>query len=257
MRTRVVRHDDAAEDSERYDPVMVERLPQEWQKKKLEHFAEMKSFPNVFEPETGEVFRKDYKMKGKWRSDYFGNERPIVLELGCGKGEYSVGMAKKYPNKNFIGVDIKGARMWRGAKTCLEENISNVAFLRTRIEFIQSCFEKDEVDEIWITFPDPQPKDRQEKKRLTGPLFIERYRSFLKKDGVIHLKTDSAFFYEFTRAELERNHYVLLEDTKDLYGEKMEDLDDDTKEILSIKTHYEKIFSDKGCKIHYLKFKLV
>lgn len=227
------------------------------QKKKLEHFAEMKSFPNVFEPKTEEVFRKEYKMKGKWKTEYFKNDQPIILELGCGKGEYSVGIAKKYPDRNFIGVDIKGARMWRGAKTCLEENIRNVAFLRTRIEFLESCFDKEEVDELWITFPDPQPKDRQEKKRLTGPLFIQRYRSFLKETAVIHLKTDSDFFYDFTKGEVLRNNYHILEDTQDLYGEKIEDLDDDTKEILSIKTHYEKIFTDKGCKIHYLKFKLV
>lgn len=226
------------------------------QKRKLEHFAEMKSFPNVFEPETEEVFRKDYKMKGRWRTSFFKNDHPIVLELGCGKGEYSVGMARKYPDKNFIGIDIKGARMWRGSKTCLEENIQNVAFLRTRIEFIESCFKKDEVDEIWITFPDPQPKDRQEKKRLTGSLFMNRYRNFLKPEGIVHLKTDSDFFYNFTREEIEKHRYLILEDTADLYAEKLEQLDEDTKEILSIRTHYEKIFSEKGHKIHYLKFKL-
>src|SRR5690554_1212713 len=152
-------------------------------KMKLQRFEEVDTFSNVFQPKTEEVFRADYKMKGRWNSNYFKNTHPIVLELGCGKGEYSVGMARKFPNKNFIGVDIKGARMWRGAKTALEERIKNVGFLRTRIEFIEGCFAKDEVSEIWITFPDPQPKDRQEKKRLTGPLFIKRYLSFLKKGG--------------------------------------------------------------------------
>lgn len=224
-------------------------------KRKLEHFAEMKSFPNVFEPATEEVLDKDYKMKGKWRSEYFYNQNPLVLELGCGKGEYTVGMSKKFPEKNFIGIDIKGARMWRGSKTALEEGIENAAFLRSRIEFITSCFEKNEVDEIWITFPDPQPKDRQEKKRLTGGLFINRYRKFLKPGGIIHLKTDSDFFYHFTMEEIEKNGYELLENTADLYGEAIGNMDKTTQEILSIKTHYEKIFTEKGHKIHYLKFK--
>ena len=159
-------------------------------KRKLEHFAEMKTFPHVFEPELKEVFNTTYKMQGKWKSHFFKNENPLVLELGCGKGEYSIGMAEKFPNKNFIGIDIKGARMWRGAKTAQEENSTNVAFLRTRIEFIEACFGKGEVDEIWITFPDPQIKDRREKKRLTGPLFINRYRQFMKADGLVHLKIE-------------------------------------------------------------------
>ena len=157
------------------------------QKRKLEHFAEMKTFPNVYEPDTEEVLRQDYFMKGQWRSKHFKNENPIVLELGCGKGEYSVGMGRKYPNKNFIGIDIKGARMWRGSKTALEENINNVAFLRTRIEFIESCFAKDEVDEIWITFPDPQPQSTRERKRLTSPIFINQYKKVLSENGLIHL----------------------------------------------------------------------
>ena len=224
-------------------------------KRKLEHFAEMKSFPNVFEPATEEVLNREYKMKGSWRSGFFNNGHPLVLELGCGKGEYTVGMAKKFPEKNFIGIDIKGARMWRGSKTALEEGITNAAFLRTRIEFIVNCFAKDEVDEIWITFPDPQPKDRQEKKRLTGKPFIERYKNFLKPDGIVHLKTDSDFFYTFTLEEIEKNGYQLLENTADLYGEAIEDMNNTTQEILSIKTHYEKIFTKKGHKIHYLKFK--
>ena len=224
-------------------------------KRKLEHFAEMKTFANVFEPKLEEVFRADYKMKGKGKSEFFKNDHPLILELGCGKGEYSVGMAQKFPERNYIGVDIKGARMWRGAKTALEENIANVAFLRTRIEFIEGCFAKDEVDEIWITFPDPQPKDRQEKKRLTGPLFIKRYLQFLKEDGTIHLKTDNNFFYNYSLEEVKRHGYEILEATDDLYGEKIEDFDETTREILSIKTHYEKLFTAKGHKIHYLKFK--
>lgn len=225
-------------------------------KQKLAHFAEMKTFPNVFEPETEEIFRKDYHTKGNWHKEVFKNDHPIVLELGCGKGEYSVGMARKFPMKNFIGCDIKGARMWRGAKTSQEEGIKNVAFFRTRIEFIEGGFAENEVDEIWITFPDPQPKDRQEKKRLTGPMFIERYKKFLKKGGTIHLKTDSEFFFRFTLDEIQKRGYELIEHTFDLYGDAVHNYDQDTKDILSIKTHYEKIFSDKGFKINYLKFKV-
>lgn len=225
-------------------------------KRKLEHFAEMKTFPHVFEPSLEEVFHKPYKFKGNWRKEVFKNNKPLVLELGCGKGEYSVGMARKFPDKNFIGIDIKGARMWRGAKTSFEEKLANVAFLRTRIEFIESCFASNEVDEIWITFPDPQMKDRREKKRLTGPLFIERYRQFLKPDGIVHLKTDSEFFYEFSVEQTKINQYEVLESTADLYGEKIASFDTDTQEILSIKTHYEGIFTEKGHKIHYLKFKI-
>ena len=225
-------------------------------KRKLEHFAEMKTFPHVFEPSLEEVFKVPYKLNGKWHKEVFKNDNPIVLELGCGKGEYTLGMARKFPNKNFIGIDIKGARIWRGAKTSLDEGLTNVAFLRTRIEFIETCFGKSEIDEIWITFPDPQAKDRREKKRLTGPLFIDRYSKFLKEDGIIHLKTDSSFFYEYSLEEVERNNYPILESTADLYAEKIVDFDESTQEILSIKTHYEQLLTAKGHKIHYLKFKL-
>ena len=224
-------------------------------KKKLEHFAEMKMFPHAFEPELNEVFRTDYKMKGNWRKEFFKNDNPLVVEFGCGKGEYSVGMSRKFPDKNFIGVDIKGARMWRGAKTAEEEGLKNIAFLRTRIEFIEGCFAASEVDEIWITFPDPQMKDRREKKRLTGPLFIERYKQFLKPDGIIHLKTDSDFFYEFSAEECESNGYEVLFKTDNLYKEGIQNFDADFQEILNIKTHYEQIFTEKGHNIHYLRFR--
>lgn len=225
-------------------------------KRKLEHFAEMKTFPHVFEPSLEEVFNTAYHLKGNWSEKVFENGNPITLELGCGKGEYTVGMAEKFPNRNFIGIDIKGARMWRGAKTVLEKGMKNAAFLRTRIEFITSCFGENEIDEIWITFPDPQMKDRREKKRLTGPLFIERYARFLKPEGLIHLKTDSDFFYDFSLNEARRNGYNILAHTDNLYQENIESLDTTTQEILSIKTHYEKLFTAKGHKIHYLKFKL-
>lgn len=224
-------------------------------KRKLEHFAEMKSFPHVFEPELAEVFRNNYRLKGNWRKDFFKNDNPLVLELACGKGEYSHGMAQIFPEKNFIGIDIKGARMWKGAKDSLDEGLKNIAFLRTRIEFIEGCFGKDEVDEIWITFPDPQPKERQEKKRLTGPLFIERYRNFLKPDGVINLKTDNQFFYEFTLEQIKEHGYELILSSDNVYGAFINSLEPKMQEVLMIKTHYEKIFSKKGHSIHFLSFK--
>ena len=224
-------------------------------KQKLQHFAEMKEFPHVFEPALEEVFRADYKLKGNWNKDFFKNDNPLVLELACGKGEYSHGMAKIYPERNFIGVDIKGARMWKGAKDSLEEGLKNIAFLRTRIEFIEGCFGENEIDEIWITFPDPQPKDRQEKKRLTGPLFIDRYRKFLKPNGKINLKTDNAFFYNFTLEQIEEHGYELEASTDKVYGDFLKEQDPKMQETLQIRTHYEKLFSEKGHPIHYLRFK--
>ena len=162
-------------------------------KNKLARFAENRTLPNVFQPTREEALNNFY-LKGKWRSEVFKNQNPLVLELGCGKGEYSVGLAKAFPEKNFIGIDIKGARFWFGAKEAINEGMTNVAFLRTQIELIDCFFEKDEVDEIWITFPDPQIKYRRTKHRMTHPDFLERYKKILKKDGMIHLKTDSEFF---------------------------------------------------------------
>jgi tRNA (guanine-N7-)-methyltransferase len=226
-------------------------------KNKLQKWAEMETFDNVAQPTLDEVFRKDYQLKGKWKKTIFKNENPVVLELGCGKGEYSVGMGDHFPQKNFIGVDIKGNRIWRGAKTALENNMKNVFFLRTRIDHIDSCFGPNEVDEIWITFPDPQPKDRLERKRLTSPMFIDRYRKFLAKDGIIHLKTDHEGFFRYTLEEIERCNFKLLESTFDLYSEAIQNLDEKTQEILSIKTYYETLWSEKGHNIHYLKFQLI
>ncbi len=225
-------------------------------KGKLLKWNEMLTFNNVVQPETEEVFKKAHPLKGKWSAEVFKNENPIVLELGCGKGEYSVGMGAHFSDKNFIGVDIKGNRIWRGAKTAFENQMNNVYFIRTRIDFIDSFFEEGEVDEIWITFPDPQPKDRLERKRLTAPMFIERYRKFLKPNGIIHLKTDHEGFFKYTLEEIERCNFNLLESTFNLYGEIIEKLDAKTQEILSIKTYYEKLFSAKGHSIHYLKFQL-
>ena len=218
-------------------------------KNKLARWTELGSYDNVIQPEIGEVAGKDHPIKGRWNQELFKNKNPIVLELGCGKGEYTVGLANSFPDNNYIGIDIKGARMWRGAKTAYEQNLPNVAFLRTRIEFINSFFSADEIDEIWITFPDPHPGGRNSNKRLTSPLFLNSYRHFLKDKGLIHLKTDNKEFYEFTIKVLSYNNLETILSTNDLYSEKIEN-------ILSIRTHYEKIFLDAGLKINYLTFRL-
>ncbi|HPV56712.1 MAG TPA: tRNA (guanosine(46)-N7)-methyltransferase TrmB, partial [Tenuifilaceae bacterium] len=175
-------------------------------KNKLRRFAENETFENLFQPTMSDVMNGDFHLKGKWRSDYFKNSNPIVLELGCGKGEYSVGLAKMFPEKNFIGADIKGARLWRGAKTAVEEKMSNVAFIRTRIEHIASFFAPEEVDEIWVTFPDPQPREKKSKKRLTSSRFLNHYAKFLKPNGIVHLKTDSQALHAYTKAVIEYNN---------------------------------------------------
>jgi tRNA (guanine-N7-)-methyltransferase len=218
-------------------------------KNKLARWTEFGSYDNVIQPEIGDVSGKDHPIKGKWNQELFKNRNPLVLELGCGKGEYTVGLANNFPDKNFIAIDIKGARMWRGAKTANELKFPNVAFLRTRIEFINSFFSEDEVDEIWITFPDPHPGGRNSNKRLTSPWFLNSYRLFLKDKGIIHLKTDNKELYDFTSKVLNFNKLDIILSTNDLYSEK-------TDSILSIRTHYEKIFLDAGLKINYLSFRL-
>ena len=225
-------------------------------KNKLKRWAEMKTFPNVYQPELEEVMDKKFVLNGQWNLKHFKNDNPIVLELGCGKGEYSVGLGRKFRNKNIIGIDVKGARMFVGAKQALDEKLDNVCFLRTRIEFITSFFAPDEISEIWITFPDPQLKDRRIKKRLTHRLFLDRYQSFLKENGIIHLKTDSYLLHEYTLEVIEEYNLNLLESTSNLYKSKLSDLDSDTTDILEIKTYYEELFVEKGCDITYLKFQL-
>ena len=214
-------------------------------KNKLKKFAEMETFPNVFQP--------PYEpMAGHWRERFFHNDHPIVLELGCGRGEYTVGLARKYPEKNFIGVDIKGARMWAGAKQAVEEGIRNAAFLRTNIEFITQFFSHDEVDEIWITFCDPQMKKAT--KRLTSTYFMQRYQQLVKPDGLIHLKTDSPFLYTYTTEMLRLNQYPVLCNTADLYGETEENkLFVDAR---ALQTHYEKQWLDRGLSIKYIEWQL-
>lgn len=223
-------------------------------KKKLIRFEDVSSMDFVFEPTMDMIKSGSFPLRGKWRDEVFKNDHPIVLELGCGKGEYAVQLGKKYPEKNFIGVDIKGARIWYGANEVREEGMTNVAFIRTRIDFIEHFFAKDEVDEIWLTFSDPQPK--KPRKRLTSRLFVERYLKFLKVGGLVHVKTDSDLLFESTLEQVQEHNYELLEHSWNLYGEMISDLDPDTQDILGIKTHYEQIFSEKGYDIKYAKLKI-
>lgn len=219
-------------------------------KDKLKRFAENENLERMFQPLFDEVFNADYKLKGKWNAEVFKNNNPIVLELGCGHGEYTVEMARKYPHKNFIGIDIKGARMWKGAKASNQENLQNAAFLRTRIEFITSCFAENEVSEIWITFPDPQRKSRRATKRLTASVFLTRYRAFLKPDAILHLKTDSRFLHEYTKALLSENNLPVHIANADIYGNELPNPE------LETKTHYEKHYLAQGLQITYLQFSI-
>ena len=209
----------------------------------------MEMYPHVRQPDL-KVLNKGYEMKGKWKKYFFKNDNPLILELGCGMGEYSVGLAEKYPQKNFLGVDIKGARMWQGAIESLQKEMKNVGFLRIRIDWIEKCFAKNEVDEIWITFPDPQLKKRRGTKRLTHPDFLKRYSGILKENGKIHLKTDSHFLHGFTLGIITGENHILEDSTHDLYRSPVE------REHMEIKTHYEQIYLDKGLPITYLRFRL-
>ena len=216
----------------------------------MSRFKELETFDRVFQPSFEEVFQKDYPLKGRWNREVFHNEHPLVLELGCGKGEYVLGLARLHPERNYMGLDIKGARIWKGARTAHEEKIVNVAFLRTRIDFIQSFFARDEVEEIWITFPDPQLKRRRRKKRLTGSIFLNRYRDLLVDGGHIHLKTDNAELYGYTRDLLRNNHLPLVRLTEDLYRSGWKD------ESVTIRTYYESRFLAEGSPIYYIQFRL-
>ena len=217
-------------------------------KGKLAKFADMAAFPHVFEYPFSVVDNVPFEMRGAWNERFFKNDHPIVLELGCGRGEYTVGLGRLFPEKNFIGVDIKGARMWSGAKESVETGMTNVAFLRTNIEIIDRFFAPGEVSEIWLTFSDPQMKKAT--KRLTSTYFMERYRRFLVDNGLIHLKTDSNFMFTYTRYMVEHNHLPVEVLTDDLYHSGLAD------EILSIRTYYEQQWLDRGLNIKYLRFRL-
>lgn len=215
-------------------------------KNKLSKFADMESFPHVWQYPRQRLQQEGFPHRGRWREAVFGNDNPIVLELGCGKGEYTVGLGARFPNKNFIGIDIKGARMWTGAKASLEAGMTNVAFLRTEIELLEAFFGEAEVDEIWITFPDPQMKKAT--KRLTSTRFTERYARLLRPGGVIRLKSDSPFLYTYTRELVRLNGFEVLADTSDLYAEGT------VSDILDIKTYYEAQWLSRGLTIKYLSY---
>lgn len=217
-------------------------------KKKLLRFRELKSFEKVFQPPVEEVLHRDFHLKGRWKEEIFGNRNPIVLELGCGKGEYTVGLARNNPHINYMGMDIKGARIWTGAKSTREEGLENVAFLRTRIDFVTSFFGPDEIDEIWIPFPDPQENSRRQKKRLTNALFLNRYQRFLKDQGKVNLKTDNQNLYSYTLELVKYNNLPLERSTENLYNSGWED------ESVTIQTYYESHFLSMGARIYFLTF---
>ncbi len=219
-------------------------------KNKLKRFKENEGFANVIQPKREDVINGQFPIKGKWE-EKFGNQNPIVLELGCGKGEYTVGLAQKFPNKNFVGIDIKGARFWKGAKQSLAENLVNVLFLRSQIELIDLLFGAHEVSEIWITFPDPQIKFKRTKHRLTNPVFLGKYRSILKSNGEIHLKTDSEFMHGYTLGVVQGSAFEIVYSNHDIYRNQ-----GSPQEVLEIQTFYEKQYLDKGKPITYLKFRV-
>lgn len=220
-------------------------------KNKLKRFKENETFSNVFQPTREELVKREYHLKGNWNTVFFKNNNPLVLELGCGKGEYSVALAQKYPDKNFIGVDIKGARFWRGAKTAIEEEIPNVAFLRTQIELIDHAFAENEVNEIWITFPDPQIKYKRTKHRMTNSEFIKRYKKILKPDGFVNLKTDSEFMHGYTLGLLHGEGHEIIYANHDVYKN-----EGSPEEVTSIQTFYEEQYLEQNKPITYIRFKI-
>jgi tRNA (guanine-N7-)-methyltransferase len=215
-------------------------------KNKLAKFADLNSFGHVIQISYSELIKDKFIFKGNWNKEFFKNDHPIVLELGCGKGEYTVGLARLFPDKNFIGIDIKGSRMWSGAKDALQNELKNCGFIRTNIELLSLFFDFNEVSEIWITFPDPQMK--RTNKRLTSVRFLSQYCEILKPEGVIHLKTDSDFLYQYTMATIAENNFQVQVNTDDLYASGMAD------DILSIRTYYENQWLERGKTIKYLRY---
>jgi tRNA (guanine-N7-)-methyltransferase len=220
-------------------------------KNKLKRFKENLTFGNVIQPTRDELMNAQFNLRGQWGNSFFKNQHPIVLELGCGKGEYTIALAKRYPNINFIGVDIKGARFWRGAKTAVEEQIDNAAFLRLQIELIDHAFAQNEVDEIWITFPDPQIKYKRTKHRMTNATFLDRYKKILKPNGVINLKTDSEFMHGYTLGLLHGLGHEILYANHDVYNNS-----GSPHVVTQVQTFYESQYLEKNKAITYLKFKL-
>lgn len=219
-------------------------------KNKQKKFQENQTFKNLFQPELHEILGKDFHLKGQWHEKHFGNCNPIVLELGCGKGEYTVNLARMFPNKNFIGIDIKGARIWTGAKEATGSRMENVAFIRTRIEHIASFFAPNEVSEIWVTFPDPQPRASKARKRLTSSRFLAYYQQFTLPNALVHLKTDSLALHTYTQALAEQNGLSIKTCTQDLYR------DCKDNPLLGIRTFYEGMFLAQGMPITYICFQL-
>ena len=221
-------------------------------KNKLKRFKENETFPNVFQPTREILVENKFSLKGQWCDEFFKNNHPLVLELGCGKGEYTVGLAERDPNKNYIGIDIKGARFWRGAKTAQENKLSNVAFIRAQIELIEGLFEANEVDEIWITFPDPQIKYKRSKHRLTNPIFLNFYKHILKADGVIHLKTDSEFLHGYMLGLIKSTDFLeLIYSNHNIYNNTGA-----PKNAVSIQTFYESKFLKQGKPITFVNFRV-
>ena len=220
-------------------------------KNKLKRFRENESFTNVVQPSREELIQDNYPLKGNWNAKFFNNNNPIILELGCGKGEYSVALAKAYPDKNFIGIDIKGARFWRGAKTALEDGLNNIGFVRTQIELIDHLFAENEIDEIWITFPDPQIKYKRTKHRLTNTEFLQKYKYILKPGGLVNLKTDSEFMHGYTLGLLHGEGHEIIQANHDVYKNEYS-----PKEVTGIQTFYEKQYLEQGKPITYIQFKI-
>ena len=219
-------------------------------KNKLFKFAQNETFKCLIQSSTDVMLSGEHPLKGHWNNEVFHNDNPIVLELGCGKGEYTIALSQRNPNVNYIGVDIKGARLWKGAKFATENALPNVAFLRTRIDFIKSIFAPGEVSEIWITFADPQPKSPN--RRLTSPVFLDRYRAFLKPGGIVNLKTDSQLLHEYTLEVAKEQNLEIIEANNDIYGTGRVTEDD----ILNVKTYYEQKFLAEGLPITYMAFRL-
>jgi len=224
-------------------------------KDKLKKFAEVSEMDHVIEPSREQMFEGTLPLKGKWAKEHFGNDNPIVLELACGKGEYTLGLAERYPDRNFIGVDIKGNRIWKGAKTAQDKGMTNVAFLRTHIDSIHQFFGPQEVNDIWITFPDPQKKGKRRRKRLTHPLFLERYRRILHPSGTISLKTDSSHLFDFTMDTILEHGLEVIHQCLDVYYVGPDKFPDDLMDELEIKTFYERMWLEEGKTIKFIRFR--